>query len=272
MLSRLYREKVHIIGCAVAASWAWTRLLGTSATARELCLVGCIVAFVYGLNRFTDREEDLVNDPATVAHAGLYVILFFLSLAIIAILVSLRSASCALISIVVLALGISYSLRIVAGFRLKQHWLTKNTSSALGWSLLTVALPALHHGAAAGPAFAVAFLYMFSSVLMIEILWDIRDSAGDRAAGIKTLATASESSAWIALSLVNGTSMLVFAAFFVSQRPPLAWLLVCSSASMLAIVCAASRWIVPRLRPWSHHLVSAETALLIALGLAARHG
>ena len=269
MLSVLYREKIHIIACAVAASWAWARLLGAPIAIAELCLVGCIVAFVYSLNRFSDRVEDLINDPASLGHRNLYLVLGGSMLGIIAALVSLRSAVCTLIGAVVLGLGVFYSLPIL-GFRLKQHWLTKNTSSALGWSLLTVALPVLSRGLSAGPPFAVAFFYMISSVLMIEILWDIRDRAGDSQAGIKTLAALSESWAWIALSLVNVFSVVVFAVFFLTQRPPRAWLLLGGSASLLAVVCAASRWILPRLRRMSHHLVSAETALLIALGLVAR--
>jgi 4-hydroxybenzoate polyprenyltransferase len=269
VLENFYRQKLHIVACAMAASWAWPRLMGILTTPSEMALVGLLVSIVYGLNRFTDQAEDRINDPESVGTHRAANLLIVEGAALAAFLWHLWSPVCLLISAVALTLGVLYSVRVVYGFRLKQHWLTKNASSAVGWTLLTVVLPVLNHGHADPAAFAVVITYMFSSVLMIEILWDIRDIKGDAEAGIKTLATASEIQAWRTFSLVNWVSFLAVLAFYATHHLPLAWLIIPFSSMLMMVVRLCSGWFLPRLRTWSHHLVSAETALLLTLGFAA---
>jgi 4-hydroxybenzoate polyprenyltransferase len=71
--------------------------------------------------------------------------------------------------------------------RLKNMFIIKNFSSGLGWSAGLLVFPMLRAHIQPDGMFFTAFVYMFAMVTTYEIMWDIRDVAGDSRAGIRTL-------------------------------------------------------------------------------------
>jgi 4-hydroxybenzoate polyprenyltransferase len=91
------------------------------------------------------------------------------------------------------ALGMAYNWPLLPGKRrIKQLYFWKNTASAIGFVLTVFAYPiAVGRGAGLvlrmdplGIAFTAAFFVLFE--LSYEVLYDLRDSDGDRAAGVAT--------------------------------------------------------------------------------------
>jgi 4-hydroxybenzoate polyprenyltransferase len=71
--------------------------------------------------------------------------------------------------------------------RFKNMFIIKNLSSGAGWSAGLLVFPMLHAHTQPDGRFFMAFVYMFAMVMTYEIMWDIRDAAGDSKAGLRTL-------------------------------------------------------------------------------------
>ena len=71
--------------------------------------------------------------------------------------------------------------------RLKNMFIIKTFSSGAGWSAGLLVFPMLRAHTQPDERFFTAFVYMFAMVMTYEIMWDIRDIAGDAKAGIRTL-------------------------------------------------------------------------------------
>lgn len=268
--------RVHVVICSLAATWSWARAIGQAILAEDLLVVPITMATIYGWNRVTDTREDSVNEGAhalrpAAGKGGVSAYYFLGSVAALAV-GALRGNALALFHLfLVQALGFAYSGSVCiarGATRLKELFLIKNLTSCLGWSVLTIVYPTLHAGGRMEPVHWCAFGVMFLTVLTVEIVWDIRDREGDRAAGIPTLPVLfgiGTSLRSVRIICIVAGSMILLAIGVGALKP--AWVVVLASQVITALwVSGPLAWLALR-RTASHVLVSLHTLLLVALGV-----
>jgi 4-hydroxybenzoate polyprenyltransferase len=271
VLQWLIRNKLHVAACSLAATWAWSRMMGTPLLGVDLFVVPVLVLSIYQWNRLNDVLEDAVNCPDELAAAeqaqGLIRVSCLLGsiLALGGALLVGRAAG-VLVVLSGLLLGWFYGFRSgVETFGLKRLFGIKNVSSAFGWTLMTVLYPSLHSGAGLGVSFWVAAACMFLAVWTVEVLWDIRDVRGDAVAGIPSLPVVLGVPA--ARRLVHVGNLLIVALVgtsVLSRTLPGIWALILINP-LLTFVWL--RFDIETGRGWSHLLVLMQTLLLFGLGV-----
>jgi 4-hydroxybenzoate polyprenyltransferase len=173
---------------------------------------------IYIFNRFTDVAEDFANDIAKY--------LFFVERTLI-LRLGIAAVICALIAfaalqklrmyhILLVSLGVLYSYRLIPwyvpnkGFvfkRLKELPFIKNLIVSLLWGTAVFAIPMMFAGL---PMQSLRHIYILIAVVAIStfsntLFCDIRDEAGDRIAGTKTLVVLyGKTSAYVILAILNG--------------------------------------------------------------------
>lgn len=274
----IVRSRIHIILCSIAATWGWARVTGGFVTAGDFLVVSLTMASVYSWNRLEDGREDCVNDPVASRHAADHrsgISLFCCIAACGAVGLSLLHGDPSAVGYVllVLLLGLLYSTPIrgpVLRRRLKEVFLVKNLTSAVGWSVLTIIYPAVHTGTPIELMHWCAVGVMFAAVWNVEIIWDIRDREGDRLAGIPTipLRFGMDVSRACVIGLSAFTAALVLGATGFGLLHPV-WLFVVTSPVLTGLWVMADRpsWVA--LRGPSHVLVGLHVFLLFSLGLLA---
>jgi 4-hydroxybenzoate polyprenyltransferase len=240
----------------------------------DLLVVPLVVACVYQWNRITDESEDAINCPNELAVAEYRYrgILTFCVLGLLGSLaLSILTGRAAVASLVAVAFfsGLLYSSypgrHRFGRFRLKRFLFLKNWSSALGWALITVIYPVLHAREEAPPGLWVAFVTMFLAVWTVELIWDLRDSAGDAIAGVQSIPVVFGPKA--AQGFAHATNLAALLVVFtggVIGLVPKVWPLFLVN---FALTCAYLIFVRPDWgRTPSHVLVSLQTLLLFALG------
>jgi 4-hydroxybenzoate polyprenyltransferase len=154
------------------------------------CFTALITA-VYLLNKVTDLDEDERNpfaeEISRSAVKPLLVSYFVLTL-VPAIYLWFAWRDHLWLYLAIAVLGIWYSARLpVLGFRLKEVLVVKNLTSAISWAAIATCVPALWKGSLT--ARDLAFYVEVGCTIMIgELLWDVRDVEGDRMVGTRTVA------------------------------------------------------------------------------------
>jgi 4-hydroxybenzoate polyprenyltransferase len=262
-------HRVHVVFSAIVATWAWSQLLEDRLLGYKVYLAAMLVSFVYALNKLGDRIEDGQNEPGTpLAHLTSRLIALS-SLGVLLGVVLLKPSLKQLDLIVIfvcIVLGGIYTFPI-GNFRLKKHWLFKNSSAAIGWTLCTVMLPASSPAQLLRPERLVLALLMFFTVLVVEILWDVRDVIGDQMAGVHTIATKSKPAAFWAVSLIS--LLLIAIICYCSRRYGSVWLFLIANVVLLDVSAFAHRRATMS-RYGSHLMVEIQIVLLLALGLVVR--
>lgn len=191
--------RLHIV--AIAALGTFT--FGWLFTGRYPWMLGAVCGvdwfLVNLLNRVVDLPEDrqnqIVGTDFVARHRRALVVLgfgmllcSFAATAIVApALTPLRAAYH--------ALGLAYNWPLLPGRRrIKQLYFWKNTASAVGFMLTVFGYPLAAAGwgratlpAGIGPstiAWSAVFFFLFE--LSYEVIYDLRDAPGDRAAGVRT--------------------------------------------------------------------------------------
>ena len=199
ILDFMIRSRVHLWPGAALIIWALPPWYGLPPTWNAVPSITLAGFGLFQVNRVFDSAEDEINDPAAYARiaasrravrsAGVVAILasLFLSMMLIG------SVATATLSILLL-LGVLYSVPFFRQGqgeprRLKQIAGLKNTIPAVVWSATTVLYPAMSRAGIQWLPFLLVLAGVFCIVFTIEVAWDIRDARGDRAAGIRTLAT-----------------------------------------------------------------------------------
>lgn len=271
-LRAVVRNRLHIAACATAGAWAWGSLLGCPTSLLNLAAIAAAVLCVYEWNRLTDVDEDAINCPeerdAAVANRRTIVAFCVAMLAVVAVVIAIdRDARRAAILLFALLLGYAYG---TPPLRLKKRFLIKNLSSSIGWTLLTVLVPATAC-AVRGGALALAFGSMLGAVLVVELLWDLRDVAGDAAAGIRTLPLVAGTRATkLAILVVNAIPALLVVAGVAAGALRAPWLFVLGNTLFVTVFVVAFDDLAGTRRLRSHVLVMTQTLLLLALGLVAQ--
>jgi 4-hydroxybenzoate polyprenyltransferase len=162
----------------------------------DYLIITLAVACICQWNRLTDVEEDALNCPDDLKDAqtkSRAIKIFCYSAGIIAILMAFfTEPTCMVAGLIAFGAAIGYfyntsPLPSQSHLRLKNMFIIKNLSSGLGWSAGLLVFPMLRAHIQPDGMFFTAFVYMFAMVTTYEIMWDIRDVAGDSRAGIRTL-------------------------------------------------------------------------------------
>jgi 4-hydroxybenzoate polyprenyltransferase len=189
-------NRVHIVVSAPAIMWCWSEFIKTRFRSIDYLIITLTVACICQWNRLTDVEEDALNCPADLkdAQAKSSAIKFFCYVGgIIAVIISLITEPTWPIAGLVTfgaAVGYFYNSPLLPSMprlRLKNMFIIKNLSSGAGWSAGLLVFPMLRAHAQPDERFVTALVYMFAMVMTYEIMWDIRDAAGDSKAGLQTL-------------------------------------------------------------------------------------
>lgn len=278
ILNCVGRTRLHVVLCSVAAVWGWSRLLGTEVLAEDYVVVPLTMASIYTWNRLTDVREDAVNDPAGAAHTAAQGALLAAACAVgttAAVSLSLLRGHHPAVGylVVVLMLGWLYSSplrRLGLSRRLKDVFLVKNLTSCVGWSVLAILYPAAHAGVALRPTHAYALGVMFAAVWTVEVIWDIRDHAGDRAAGVSTIPVrCGRACARRCVLLISGAAAALIVTAIVQDVLGTVWLFVLSSPLLSALWVVLPRAVRTTSRVPSHVLVALQMLLLVFLGVLA---
>lgn len=159
----------------------------------EISIIRLMAAFlvtfsVYSLNKVTDRVEDAVNRPEVANKGGRgflisSVVAMFLGLA----LGAMDGLWVMFVLVSPLFVGLIYSVRITKRVpRLKEVVGVKSLCVAFSWAFTGSLLPEITHSVLFEEVVLV-FLYIFLSLLVNTILFDVLDLKGDSVSGVKTI-------------------------------------------------------------------------------------
>jgi 4-hydroxybenzoate polyprenyltransferase len=283
ILDFLLRNRIHLGPGAVLIIWALPPWYGSSPAWHAVPPVLLAGFGLYQLNRVFDLVEDQVNDPAAYARTAaarnmlrsLAVSALLASLGLSMVLMNYRAT--ALLAVMLLP-GVLYSvpfLRREPGepHRLKQVFGLKNVIPSVVWPVTTILYPALASPGVRGLPLAFAIILVACSVFTIEVAWDVRDSRGDRVAGIRTLATEFGPNRALQVPLVVSCVQALVIALLVSFGELAArWLFPAALLVLLPAVAYLWRNALASNRGRSHLLVLMNISALIPLGLVGRWG
>jgi 4-hydroxybenzoate polyprenyltransferase len=272
------RERIHVAGCSAAAVWAWSGLLHAPFHIWDAAIVCATVVSVYQWNRLTDIREDRINCldelEYAIGHSGQIKLICGAAVVAIGLLLAFcGDMAKALIVGICLLLGYLYGTPILGdrSKRLKNIPFMKNLSSGFGWALLTVLYPAA--GASNLRDFRVwlAFAYMLIAVVMVEIIWDIRDINGDRQSGVYSIpvSVGVPKTGWVLCGL-NIFSTLTVAGILFTGRLPAAWGIILLNFFLIHIVLTAFSRYRRLQRQCSHALILVQSVVLLGVGAVAR--
>ncbi len=241
LLAFLQYSNLHIIVVALGLLMGTSALHGVGFSIPVL-LAGCCGAFLlYQLDRcWLPGKEDRTNQPQRVAwieqHRG-----YVWSSCVLAMAAGITGAgllsNSALYAGMLLAIcGLVYLLPLKK--RLKRIWYVKPLAIAGAWALGGVVLPLAEAGIGLSPGVLVFLGYRFFFILPNILLADWQDKAGDKRAGLHSLAmrvdertlrivAALGATFSIALGLWYGMEMAWPALYFVDLLGPLLMLAVC---------------------------------------------
>jgi len=151
---------------------------------------------LYNVNRTTDSSEDAKNYPRRAAFSRKYgKALFYTStlfgLVLLTFYVFKEVHSLSLL-IFILALGLAYSIPLFptfkgSSFRLKDILLIKNVTVALSLTLGTTFLATSYYSAPLTFNSLLLGIFIFTTVLINTIIFDLRDVSGDMGSHITTI-------------------------------------------------------------------------------------
>lgn len=149
--------------------------------------------FIYLYNKVTDWGEDAHNVagfPIDQKNSKAVLILSYICLFLPVPYLLQWLDLLGLYAILALVLGYGYSKKVKLfrkDFRLKNVLFVKNITSAACWASMGAFVPFLYYNAEWSIYLAFMWLNLFTLVLAIEIVWDIRDIEGDLKEGVRTL-------------------------------------------------------------------------------------
>jgi 4-hydroxybenzoate polyprenyltransferase len=272
-------ERLHIVLSSVALLWCWDRILSIGVRPVDYFIVPLTVACICQWNRLTDRREDAVNCPEELGESlererRIRLFCFFgATTAVVLALATDPSWPVAAIVAAGAAIGFFYNTSPLPGrsaLRLKNLFVLKNLSSGVGWTLGLLVYPAVRAGRVLDQPVWIASAYMFLAVMAHEIIWDIRDVQGDRAADVHTLPVVVGVGTTKGILLAAMVALAALVAASVAGRiVPFWWLLLIGHAAVLAVVAAQFDGWFRSSRLATHLLVVMTTVFCLGMGLLA---
>ena len=280
VLDVILLTRIHFLPPAALIVWAAPPLYGSTPSWNALPSVLLGIAGIYELNRVFDIVEDEINDPggyartlATRSLVRAVAIGAMTGSVLLSLILTTYPATLAL-SFLLLA-GILYSVPFLRGvrarIRLKQVPGMKNVVPSVVWPLLTIGYPAMAGTGADLRRLLLAVVALSCAVFTIEVACDVRDSRGDRIAGIRTLANTVGPRRALLVPLLGSCAVAVLVASSVSFAAlPARWLLPAAFLVLLPTTAYLWRNSFAVDRDRSHLLVLINALALILLGLAGR--
>jgi len=275
------RNRIHLWPGAVLLIWALPPWYGSTPAWIALPSVLLVGFGLYQLNRVFDLVEDQVNDPDAHARtaAGRNMIrnvaISALLASLVLSIVLLSFAATALLAVILLP-GVLYSIPFLHRepgdlHRLKQVPGLKNAIPSVVWPVTTILYPAVSRPGVHELPLAVAVTAVACSIFTIEVSWDIRDSFGDRFAGIRTLATRFGLDRALVVPFVfSCAEALVIVLLIFADELSARWLLPAILLVLLPAVAYLWRTSLASNRDRSHLLVLMNISALIPLGVVGR--
>ncbi|HEX7445440.1 MAG TPA: UbiA family prenyltransferase, partial [Methanothrix sp.] len=180
------------IGCTgFCMAFAGFILLGVSPDLHACFAVFLTVFSVYSLNKLTDRKEDAINFPERLGFlAGRTRLILVYSLTAYGLSVLLIAREKPIwipVIFIPLLANALYSSRLIPGLpRLKDIPFMKNLVVAVSWALVCALIPAAYSECLDWRVILIIY-FMIQKMLINTILYDVRDMAGDRENGIRTV-------------------------------------------------------------------------------------
>jgi 4-hydroxybenzoate polyprenyltransferase len=263
--------------------WCWSEFLKMRFCGIDYLIITLAVACICQWNRLSDAEEDALNCPADLkeAQAKSRAIKVFCYVGgtisvTLAIFTEPAWPTAGLVAFGA-AVGYFYNSPLLPSkpyLRLKNMFIIKNLSSGAGWSAGLLVFPMLRAHTQADGRFLIAFVYMFAMVTTYEILWDIRDAAGDAKAGIRTLPVVlGVNSARVYAAIIQLFCLSLIISGLANARLTTLWSLYLLPSIMLLTLIIFFPRLIRYNRCLSHVLVMALSCFACLGGfLAARFG
>jgi 4-hydroxybenzoate polyprenyltransferase len=276
-------NRLHIIVSAPAVMWCWSEFLKMHFRGIDYLIITLAVACICQWNRLTDVQEDALNCPEDLKDAQTHsraIKIFCYAGGIATVMLALFTKPTWEIAGLVafgVAVGYFYNSPLLPSqpnVRLKNMLLIKNVSSGAGWSAGLLIFPMLRAHTQPDGRFFTAFVYMFAMVMTYEIMWDIRDAAGDAKAGIPTLPVVlGINSARVCAAILQIVCLGIIISGVVNARLTPVWSFYLLPSIMLLTLIIFSPRLIRYNRSLSHALVIALSGFACLGGfLAARFG
>jgi 4-hydroxybenzoate polyprenyltransferase len=275
-------NRVHLLPTAVLIMWAMPPWYGSAPTWDAAPAVLLAGGGIYQLNRVFDLVEDEINDPGAHAQtvAGKSIVLTAAIGAIvtsIVLAVTLMRPLAAIMLSLATVLGVLYSVPFFRGNqqelrRLKQVPIVKNLIPSAVWPCATILCQVISgSGVHSFLSLGLALAWLSCGVFTIEVAWDIRDSRGDRIAGVETLATAFGVRRAVLVPLVASSALALSIMFLIWHGYlGMAWLLPALLLVLLAAVTYLLKYALVFNRDVSHLLILMTILSLVSMGLVGR--
>jgi len=277
----LFTNRLHVFLMPVFPTLFWNMWLKLPLPFSYYVMIVLTAAAGYMYNIWTDHEEDAINYDTRYlvigrGHRGTLA-------AMIACYVG--SNLCALaagwgflfFNLLQHVLGCLYSTRVPIGartVRIKEVPFLKNVYAALFWSFALMLTPFVYAGVPVTASGWVIVFICFGMSFFVELSWDLRDVAGDRAAGVRTVPIVL--GIRFAVGLLSAVHVLTcLLAFWAVREGLLGWPYAVVYAVHLGSGLAWLAWYVrqPDKTPGSHLYVVWLGVLFIAgIGLVALGG
>jgi 4-hydroxybenzoate polyprenyltransferase len=263
--------------------WCWSEFLKMHFHSIDYLIITIAVACICQWNRLTDVEEDALNCPEDLKDAQAKktaIKVFCYTGGIVTVMLALSTKPTWEIAGLVafgVAVGYFYNSPLLPSqphLRLKNMFIIKNFSSGAGWSLGLLVFPMLRAHIHPDGRFFTAFVYMFAMVMTYEIMWDIRDAAGDAQAGIPTLPVVlGINSARVCAAILQIVCLGIIISGVVNARLTPVWSFYLLPSIMLLTLIILFPRLIRYNRGLSHALVIALSGFACLGGfLAARFG
>jgi 4-hydroxybenzoate polyprenyltransferase len=276
-------NRLHIVASAPTVMWCWSEFLKMRFRSIDYLIITLAVACICQWNRLTDVEEDAVNCPADLKDAqakSRAIKVFCYAGGTIAVILALFTEPAWPIAALVVfgaAVGYFYNSPLLPSkphLRLKNMFVIKTLSSGAGWSAGLLVFPMLRTHTQPDGRFFTAFVYMLAMVMTYEIMWDMRDAAGDSKAGLRTLPVVlGINSARVCATLLQIICLGIIISGLTNARLTPVWSLYLLPSIMLLTLIIFFPRLIRYNRGFSHMLVMALSGFACLGGfLAARFG
>ncbi|WP_369425316.1 UbiA family prenyltransferase [Methanothrix sp.] len=211
LLAFLAVTSLFIGGTGFFKTYMASVLLGIEPS-MAICFAVFLVSFsVYTLDKLVDLDRDVSNMPARkqflYSRRRIFLILALSAyLAAALIIAYVRPAALPLVFVPVIA-NAFYGMRLLPWLpRLKDIPVMKNIVVGSAWAVVTVLIPVIHSGHTATCVLVLYFIFI--KTFIDTVLYDIRDVAGDRISGVRTMPVILGETPTVLLLLILNTTIL----------------------------------------------------------------
>lgn len=195
----LVHTSVFLAISAALLAYAMSVLLEYSTDHLFYAAIFLLYLGIYNINKKTDKDEDEINHPVRAKlhrELGDYIFVFGVVSCIVSFLILIQTGlKAVLIALIPLVAVLAYSIpwvpkpvnSILKFKRFKEVTVIKNLLVGISWSSSMTFLQAVYTGNPIDLTVWCAFLVVTSMLFINTVVFDIRDSNGDKKVGVKTI-------------------------------------------------------------------------------------